>query len=176
MIKISSYRWQLGGVALLGALAWAGVYVVLKNTTSCVSLDAACSHSLSVLAAFTWDLFPKSVIITTLLLMLFPEQAYEWWRWFALVAVPYFIWDIATTKANLGEFLSGSSPRTVSDHDGVLFLSLSTSIAILSVLLGRVRQHSFINIYYRVGAYLVCAILSLLAGVLLAVSLFMHYF
>ena len=176
MIKILSYRLQLGGIAFACAMVWIGVYVTLKQTTNCLPSDLACSHLLSVLAAFAWDLLLKSVIVTALVLMFFPERVYKWWRWFALIAIPYAVWDIITTKTNISDFLGGSSPRTTSDHDGVFFASLSVSIVIAAMFFEKIKRYTFANMYYRVGAYAVFTLLSLLTGVVVAVALFTHYF
>ena len=176
MIKIPSYRLQLGGIVFACAIVWLGVYVNLNQTTDCLSSDLACSHLLSVLGAFAWDLFLKSVVATALVLMFLPERVYKWWGWFALIAIPYAVLDIVTTKTNISGFLGGSSPRTTSDHDGVFFTSLSVSIVIAAIFFEKIKRYTFANMYYRVGAYVVFMLLSLLIGAVVAGALFTHYF
>ena len=175
LFPIASHRWWLLGVLVLTGLVWAGLYLVLQ-TTNCLPSDLACSHLLSVLTAFVWDLLLKSVIVIAMVLMFLPERVYKWWRWFALIAIPYAVWDIIATKTNVSDFLGGSSPRTTSDHDGVFFASLSMSIVIAAMFFDKIRRYTFANKYYRFGAYVVFMLLSLFIGVVVAVALFTHYF
>ncbi len=135
LFPIVGYRkWLLGGV-LLTLVAWGGVYVLLQKL-NCALSDMSCSHLLDIYAAFTWDFFLKAIIVSSFLLLFFPERASTWWRWFALFAIPYAIWDIATTKTDYGWFLSGSSPQLTSDIDGALFLVATLLIAITATIYG----------------------------------------
>ncbi len=175
LFPIAGYRKWLLGFIVLTAITWGGVYAILQKI-NCINADIACGQRLSMLAAFTWDFFPKAIILSTLLIMCFPERVFRWWRWFALVAMPYAVWDILNTKMNIDGFFGGTSPRITGDHDGVFFLSFSVVVATMSVLIGKISEHTFSNIYYRIGSYAIGILFSMLIGIIILVSLFSHYF
>jgi len=135
LFPIAAYRKWLLGVIMLRLLVWGGVYVLLQKL-NCAHSDMSCSHLLDIYAAFTWDFFLKAIIVSSFLLLFFSKRAFKWWRWFALVAIPYAVWDIATTKTDYGWFLSGSSPQLTSDIDGALFLVATLLIAITVITYG----------------------------------------
>lgn len=126
-----------------------------------------------LLSALYWGFFPKSIIGTAILLMFFPERAFKWWRWFAIVSAPLMVHDIATTKIT-GDFMI-NSPQLASGHWGTLFLSLSMTIALMSVLLGKVKQHTFTSNNSRVGAYVGSVLVSIAFGASIAAVLLMRY-
>lgn len=181
MNKIPSYRWQLGGIAVLGA-ASVGVISFLVRPGFVIShcgADTAFLSNCSLLwskvidGGFHSGFFLKAVVVASVLLMLLPERVYKYWKWFALISVPLAVWDIATTKTTLN--MVGSSPQSTSNIDSLFFLAMSTSVALMAVFLGYEREHSFKNKYYQLITYILTGVLSLGVGIVIIATLFERF-
>jgi hypothetical protein len=85
---------------------------------------------------FNEGYFLKAVLVGSLLLLFFPERAFKWWRWFAVFAVPYVVWDIATTETHGSGLFAGlgQSPQLSSTIDGGLFLLASLLLALSATI------------------------------------------
>jgi len=130
-------KWLLGAI-VLSLLIWGYIYYLLQNT-NCPAVFSGCDEYLYLLGAFTWGFFLKSVLVSTLLIFFFSPRAFVLWGCFALVAIPYFIWDITTTKFGSGFGLS-FSPEDVSNFDGMIFLGISIFIAIVATVYDFVKK------------------------------------
>lgn len=166
IFSIASYRFWLAGLAVIAGGVWLCVHwLVLQDgylTRFCgQDLDIFCTHYWGgVFYDFHHGFLLKSVIISALILMLLPERAFRWWRWFAVVAIPLFAWSL--TKQ-----LPAYSDAIELNIEGEVFLSLSIVLATLSLLFGKINDHHFSKPFHRYGAYLGALALSLLIGFLL---------
>ena len=141
LFPIAPYRkWLLGIIVFTGGglLCLSQIIHPGYLTTLCGDSDInrTCWNFWSQImdGGFFSGFFLKAIITSSFLLLFFPERAFKWWRWFALFAIPYAIWDIATTKTDSGLFLLGSSPQLTSDIDGALFLGATILIAIATIV------------------------------------------
>ncbi|MFA5831660.1 MAG: hypothetical protein WC878_07590 [Candidatus Paceibacterota bacterium] len=135
----SHRRWLMGIILLAGGGAFL-LDKILRTTTCPAQFDTACEHYTDVLFAFDSGFFLKSLILSSILLFFLPARAFNWWRWFALIAIPVGIWDIATTK--FGSGMPVGSPYDASNIDGDLFLGATIIIAFLATLHTLILRHA----------------------------------
>lgn len=138
---LAKHRWWLLGIIALTLLIRGGGYYVLLHTTCPKQFDVACEHYTDVLAAFTWDFFFKSILYSSALFFFLPARAFNWWRWFALIAIPLCVWNVVTTEST-SSFLMSWSPQYASDLYGYLFFGASVMIAIAAVLYDLIKSRA----------------------------------
>jgi hypothetical protein len=146
------YRIQLAAIALLSGI---GIFMsdkILRSTTCPPVLppvhDFSCEDHMAALLGINRGFFLKSLIITSLVLILFPERVYKWWRWFALVAVLFVGWTFVTSESG---GTGGGFPLTaVSDIYGCIFSAMSVTIVSSVLLVEKIRAHNstaHLNLY-----------------------------
>jgi hypothetical protein len=117
------------GVALVAGSVLALLFVILYKKSlgfifSCGHNDASCMNNVAIVNTLYWGYFIKSILITSLILLFFPERAFKWWRWFAIVSIPLFTWWMIPPG---GDFFGRQAVDKVS---AFLFLVVSILIAI----------------------------------------------
>jgi hypothetical protein len=132
LFPLASHRkWLLGIVAIAGGGLFA-LYLLLYKILSglyvwCADKDVVCMQNMESLDAFYSGLFLKSIIVVAFLLLFFPERAFKWWRWFALVAIPFLGWWIFAQE---GGFFGVFDQLAASKVSGYFFFVASFLIAI----------------------------------------------
>ena len=115
LFPLAAYRkWLLGIGVLAGITFWVFYLINTKDFLSLSQCDyglTACRNNVEILDAFYSGFFLKLIILTTVLLMFLPERVYKWWRWSALIAIPYAALDIVTTKTNISGIHAGVAPH-----------------------------------------------------------------
>ena len=148
LFPIARYRLWLLCIVALTAIGWGWVYIILFKNSFGVDFtcDAAyyqtpelmqkCLGRAETLYTLYRGFFLKSIIITSILLMLFPERAFKWWRWFAMFAVPLVLYGLN------GPSSSGSlfSQQVMSDFLGYIFLGISLLIAITATAFDFIKK------------------------------------
>lgn len=168
------YRIQLGAIALLGAVAWVGVYIILYKNSFGIDLQCAyenyhptglafeCMQRLENLRALHTGLFLKALIIIPLVLMFFPERVYKWWRWTVLIGVPYIFWDLSKSTSVISE--TYFPPAAMTNIYGFLSISVSVTIVTGALLFGKIHEHQFAKPVYLYSSYVLAFLSSLGLG------------
>jgi hypothetical protein len=123
LFPIASYRKWLLGVTVFVAVAWGWAYE-MSQKIDCAQGTISCNNYINILDGFVRGPFILSVIISALFLLFFPERAFKWWRWFAIISIPILVWWITTS---IGEFFG---PQSASLFSGVFFAVMTILIAI----------------------------------------------
>ena len=128
LFPLAVYRkWLLGVIALTGAVF--GVFYLINNKdflnlANCDFGTLGCMDKVEIFDAFYSGFFLKLIILSAFLLLFFPERAFKWWRWFALIAVPLLSWWIIVEDA---EYFGH---RTASNFSGIGFFAVSLLISL----------------------------------------------
>jgi hypothetical protein len=165
LFPIASYRLWLLGIVTLTAGTWFFINWLVQPGYSA----RFCGTDPDIVCILYWNgvfgdlyhsFFLKSIIITTIILMFLPERAFKWWRWFAVVAIPFLMWSFTKQPPAYSDAIK-------INFEGEAFLSLSTALITFSLLFSKIKDHHFIKPLHRYGAYLGALAFSLLIGFLL---------
>ena len=101
---------------------------MVLQKTNCLQYDFSCDNFTNILAVFTWGYFIKSIFLTSLVLFVFPERAFKWWKWFAIVSIPLLTWWIIPPG---GYFFGRQAADKIS---ALLFFGVSLLIAVSAAI------------------------------------------
>ncbi|OGL88065.1 hypothetical protein A3I42_04070 [Candidatus Uhrbacteria bacterium RIFCSPLOWO2_02_FULL_49_11] len=76
-----------------------------------------------------YGFFLKSIILSSLILLLFSARVYKAWRWFALIAIPFMLIGIIFPIHEPGGQFFGK--KETSDAFGYFFLGVTILIVII---------------------------------------------
>ena len=99
LFPIAVYRrWLLLVAAFSGAVMSFLAWFVHPGYLDKICANDTTQDCLYYWGGLTYDLqnefFLKSLIIVPLILIFFTERVFKWWKWFALIAVPFLIWNL----------------------------------------------------------------------------------
>ena|SRR3989338_2691540 len=100
---------------------------MVLQKTNCLQYDFSCDNFTNILAALTWGYFIKSILVTSLILLFFPERSFRWWRWFAIMSTPLLTWWMIPPG---GDFFGRQAADKVS---AFVFLVVSIIIALAAI-------------------------------------------
>jgi|SRR3990167_2334765 len=83
----------------------------------------------SLYAPMIYGFFLKSIILSSLILLLFSARVYKAWRWFALIAIPFMLIGIIFPIHEPGGQFFGK--KETSDAFGYFFLGVTILIVII---------------------------------------------
>jgi hypothetical protein len=133
LFPLASYRKWLLGVAVLAGVALFLLDKILRNTTCPASFDAGCENYTDILFAFDAGYFIKTILVVSLSLLFFPERAFKWWRWFAIISIPLLAWWMIPPG---GDFFGRQAVDKVS---ALFFIVGSILIALAAIIYNHLK-------------------------------------